>query len=124
MGHAGNQKLLQLVFACRGRLGQAVETLLTESFANDVSQRNVDPMILGGVYFTATGEKPTEQGFTRTLLDRMMEQQEWLAWTTGRLRSERRLSIAAWILKMACLVLTLAALVQLAWFLSMGTGVK
>ncbi|MEQ1827374.1 MAG: type VI secretion protein IcmF/TssM N-terminal domain-containing protein [Pirellula sp.] len=111
---AGNQRLIQLLIACRGRLSSAIHALVSESVAfrpdEGVGQ---NAAILSGVYFAASGDSPIEQGFCAHILDRMTKQEGLLAWSTLRLQNERRLATTAWILRAACIGMAILAVVQL-----------
>ena len=114
LGQPGNHKLFQLLVECRGRLGLVLESLLVEALSNHPQLPSAqEPALFGGVYFTASGDKPTHRGFARPVMDRMMDQQEFLCWTKQRLQQEQRYRIASCVLSGICLVLMVVLIGQM-----------
>ncbi len=114
LGQPGNHKLFQLIVACRGRLGIALHSFLAESIATQPHRSSdPDPTMFSGVYFTASGEKPTQQGFSQQVLARMMDQQEFLSWTSQRKSQEHVFRLTSWILIGVCVALLLILIGQL-----------
>ncbi len=107
-GQPGNHKLFQLVINCRGRLGQAISSLLVESMATAAQDRQADSSLLSGVYFTASGDKPTQRAFANEVLERVVLQQELLNWTQHRQANEAKFGVAGNVL--AGLTMSLLAL--------------
>jgi hypothetical protein len=113
-----NQALSKLLFTCRGSLRLALRTLLTESFAMDrIDGREVTAPMVSGVLFTAAGDSPVEQGFASRLVQRFCRQEGLLNWTSARLKLERRLIVANWILGVCCCALGIMFLTQLFLYL-------
>ncbi len=114
LSQPGNHKLFQLIIACRGRLGQALQTFLIDSIAIQPQLPSLqDPTLFSGIYFTASGEKPTHQGFSQQVVARAMDQQEFLSWTKERYSMEQSFRLTTWLLSGTCLVLLIMLIAQI-----------
>jgi hypothetical protein len=112
----GNSKLFQLVLACRGRLFEAVHGLVIDSVVevpHSQTFNDAELHLVSGIFFTASGDKPTHYGFSPLVMQRLMDQQELLCWTRRRIGSEQRYRQATLTLKAICAILVIVLLVQL-----------
>lgn len=117
--HVGNRKLFRLLIACRGYLKHASQIFLRSAILDPSDQANKqDTPILNGVFFTASGDKPTEQAYGKQILHRMLHQQDLLGWSQQRRRLENRYRLAVWGLQCVCGLLTVFGAIQLIMVLS------
>lgn len=105
----GNRLLFSLLCKIR-RLQPRLKSILMDSFGYD-SARPEPPgwLLMGGLYFAATGERPDQQAFVKAVFERMAELQESLEWTPQTLRSDRRYKTMGNLCYVAAGVLGLAA---------------
>ncbi len=105
----GNRRLFSLLCKIR-RLQPRLKGILMDSFGYD-SSRSEPPewLLMGGLYFAATGERPDQQAFVKAVFERMAELQESLEWTPQALRSDRRYKTLGNLCYVAAGVLGLAA---------------
>lgn len=109
----GNRRLFSLLCKIR-RLQPRLKGILMDSFGYD-SARSEPPewLLLGGLYFAATGERPDQQAFVKAVFERMAELQESLEWTPQALRSDRRYKTLGNLCYVAAGLLGLAAVALL-----------
>lgn len=113
-GQPGNQKLFQLLVACRSQIARALTPFLLASLISRSTKRsNVDRShLFAGLYFSANGEQAVENGFTSTIFQRMFDQQELINWTNTQKQFEQTCNSAVFLLKCVCSILTIALLIQ------------
>jgi hypothetical protein len=86
----GNRRLFSLLCKIR-RLQPRLKGILMDSFGYDSSRDEPhDWLLMGGVYFAATGERADQQAFVKAVFERLAELQESLEWTPQALRGDRR----------------------------------
>ncbi len=113
LGQPGSQRLFQLVISGRGKLGQALSSLVVESMGMRDQDHRAAPNMLSGLYFTASGDKPPNRGFGHEVLERMMNQQELLHWTAPQQQREARYRHATMALASLTFALALLAVGQI-----------
>jgi hypothetical protein len=85
LDRAGNRDLFALVCRMRGRVQQRLMHLLESCFARTAGD---DPKLLfAGCYFSTLSGRPA---FATAVVDKMIDQQEELEWTSEALRSDAR----------------------------------
>jgi hypothetical protein len=107
----GNNHLLQLLIHARQRLSRPLQVLISQGLSALSVSTATHPSFFNGVFFSASGSRPIEQGFTAPIFDRMQAQQHWLSWTGQELRSQGRRQIVMAGLMLVCL----AELLILGW---------
>lgn len=109
----GNRRLFSLLCKIR-RLQPRLKGILMDAFGYD-SARPEPPewLLMGGIYFAATGERPDQQAFVKAVFERMAELQESLEWTPQALRSNRRYQVLGNLCYAAAGLLGLAAVALL-----------
>lgn len=88
----GNTRLYALLCKVRCHLKPRLTELLASGFGFDRrATPDDDPFLFSGCYFAATGSTPDRQAFVRGVLDKMVEEQEFVEWTPRALATNRRL---------------------------------
>jgi hypothetical protein len=99
----GNNHLLMLLIHSRQRLCRPLKVLLAQALPPLAGHAATQPTFFNGMFFSAIGSRPVEQGFTSPVLERMHAQQHWLSWTTQELRSQHRQRVVLAGLMLVCL---------------------
>ncbi len=87
----GNSRLYMLLCTIRGHLQRRIRSLLVHGFGESVEPGSEDsgPMF-GGCYFAATGDRDNRRAFVRSVIDKMIQQEEEVEWTEAALLEDRR----------------------------------
>ncbi len=111
----GNRDLFALVCRMRGRVQQRLMHLLESCFARTAGE---EPRLLfAGCYFSTLGARPS---FATAMVEKMVDQQEELEWTTEALRSDARYRLWAKVVILAA-VLFLGVVAVTKWQTSRTT---
>ena len=116
-----NHRLVRVLLRCR-RWRQALQGLMVES-CSDVSASTAieDPLtdapIVSGLYFASPGSSSLAGGFVRSVMDRMVGQQNHLVWTAREKRRTARYQRTIRALAFVTTALSIALAAQL-WFFS------
>ncbi len=110
----GNTKLYSLLCKIRQNLQPRLAGILSGSFAEDpTSRESGDGLLFGGCYFAAAGESDDRQAFAKGVLDKLLEQQEELEWTSDAIaddQRQRRIAMGLWGIN-AVLIMVLVGIV-------------
>jgi hypothetical protein len=91
LSRPGNTRLYSLLCKVRCTLKPRLSGILSDGFGYDARiAPDDDPIPFSGCYFAATGETPDRQAFVRGVIDKLIDEQEQLEWTSRALRSELR----------------------------------
>jgi hypothetical protein len=82
----GNPKLYELLCKIRSQVAQRFSNVLANGFGRDMDPAQPLPLMFGGCYFAATGDKDDQQAFVKSVFDKMLEQQDLVEWTQPALR--------------------------------------
>ncbi|MCY2996121.1 MAG: hypothetical protein NTY19_50970 [Planctomycetota bacterium] len=87
----GNTRLYGLLCKVRCSLKPRLGEVLRQGFGHDRRERpDDDPFLFSGCYFAATGDTPDRQAFLRGVLEKLVEEQEYVEWTPAALAQNRR----------------------------------
>ena len=89
LGKPGNSKLYRLLCLIRGQFQQRIRSLLVHAIARDSEPAESGCWMFGGCYFAATGSAEDRQAFTRSVLDKMLQQDEDVEWTEAALAEDQ-----------------------------------
>ena len=107
----GNTKLYALLCKIRGDLHGRLTNLLVAAYGHDsqpAAER--EPLLFSGCYFAATGETEDRQAFVKSVFEKLLEQENELAWTDEAIAENQRyrrlasFSLALSALLAACLI--------------------
>lgn len=87
----GNSRLYMLLCTIRGHLQRRIRSLLVHGFGESVEAGSEEsgPMF-GGCYFAATGDRDSRRAFVRSVIEKMIQQEEDVEWTEAALLEDRR----------------------------------
>jgi hypothetical protein len=109
----GNTKLYALLCKIRSDLHSRLTNLLVAAYAHDPQPAAAverESPLFGGCYFAATGETDDRQAFVKSVFEKLVEQENELAWTdeaiveNERYRRLARYSLALSGVLAACLI--------------------
>jgi hypothetical protein len=114
----GNTRLYGLLCKVRCNLKTRLTEIMTRAFGYDSRELpNDDPFLFSGCYFAATGDKPDRQAFIRGVVDKLVQEQEYVEWSKKAAAANRRyrwLAIAGICCSALLIVSLTAMIVQLA----------
>jgi hypothetical protein len=90
LGKPGNSKLYRLLCLIRGQFQNRIRSLLINAFGRDDESQETGYWMFGGCYFAATGSAEERQAFVRSVLDKMLQQDEDVEWTEEALVEDQR----------------------------------
>lgn len=110
MKNRGNMKLYSLLCKIRTELTTRFKNILVLGFAceEQPDPSGTLPLLFGGCYFAATGEKADRQAFVKSVFDKLVEQEEDLDWTNAAVAENARYQRFANLALFASLLLILA----------------
>jgi hypothetical protein len=115
----GNERLYLLLCKIRGRVQMHLEKVLAEGFGYDPDRSpDATPVLFGGCYFAATGERDDRRAFVAGVVrDKLVDQEGDLEWTPEAIAEDRRCrSWATIVIGIdAVLAVTLALVLYWAW---------
>jgi len=79
----GNAQLYTLLCHVRGEIKDRITHILSGSFgvASEKDAERLEPLLFSGCYFAATGATKDRQAFVQSILARLVENQDDMAWT-------------------------------------------
>lgn len=87
----GNAKLYMLLCKLRLIVLRRLKPILAEGYGFDPArERGDNGLFFGGCYFAGLGDSDERQAFVKSVLDKLPEQQGYLAWTPAALAEEDR----------------------------------
>ena len=87
----GNTKLYALLCKIRSDLHARLTNLLVAAYAHDSQPKaEREPLLFSGCYFAATGETDDRQAFVKSVFEKLIEQENELAWTDEALAENER----------------------------------
>lgn len=96
-----NRDLFELLCRMRSEIARPLSKLITTAFSEIPSERSEEiPFHFGGCYVAATGGASDQRAFGPALIQRLIEMQDHVQWTTSglaRQRWQRRLALIAWV---------------------------
>lgn len=90
LGKPGNGKLYRLLCLVRGQLQNRIRGLLTNAFGHDDESEESGYWMFGGCYFAATGASADRHAFVRSVIDKLIQQDEDVEWCPAALDEEQR----------------------------------
>jgi hypothetical protein len=88
----GNTKLYSLLCKIRRDVQNRLGNILAFGFGRDPDEKSEEQgMFFGGCYFSATGQSEDRQAFVRSVLEKLPEQQEELAWSDRAIHNDQKL---------------------------------
>jgi hypothetical protein len=88
----GNTKLYSLLCKIRRDVQNRLANILALGFGRDPDEKSEEQgMFFGGCYFSATGQSEDRLAFVHSVLDKLPEQQEELAWSDRAIRQDQNL---------------------------------
>ena len=103
----GNTRLYSLLCKVRCNLKTRLAEILVGGYGYDERQfTEDDPFLFSGCYFAATGETPDRQAFVKGVIDKLIDEQEYVEWSQQALianRRYRRLAIVGFLISAALL---------------------
>lgn len=116
LARPGNPRLYALLCKVRCNLKGPLMEVLAGGFGHDPQTAMTEqPIAFSGCYFAATGASADQQAFVRGVFEKLVEEQEDVAWTRRALVVSRRVRIFIWTasaLAVLFIVLLLALLAQ------------
>jgi hypothetical protein len=107
----GNTKLYALLCKIRSDLHSRLTNVLVAAYAHDAQPAaDREPLLFSGCYFAATGETDDRQAFVKSVFEKLIEQENELAWTdealaeNDRYRRWARVSLGISGVLAACLI--------------------
>ncbi|HEX4128852.1 MAG TPA: type VI secretion protein IcmF/TssM N-terminal domain-containing protein [Pirellulales bacterium] len=94
----GNTKLYALLCNVRRNLQSRLTSILAGGYGR-ADDAPGDELLFGGCYFAAVGDGDDRQAFVKSVLDKLIEQQEELEWTSTAIAEElrsRRIATLLW----------------------------
>ncbi len=111
-----NHRLVRMLIRCR-RWRSALRSLLVESCTPCGASETDTTPIVSGLFVGSPDPSPITQTFTQAVFDRMVSQQNHLAWTAQQQQRTSRHRRLLKTLTAVTAILTLAMLLQLTWVL-------
>jgi type VI protein secretion system component VasK len=109
LDNASNRRLYYLLCSLRTRQ-RMLEVQVEHSLSIEGSTGGDPAVLISGLYFGAVGEGGAHQAFGRGLLQKLIEEQDAVAWTAASVRRDRNFRRASFVLLgLAALLLGLVA---------------
>jgi len=91
LSRPGNTRLYGLLCKVRCNLKTRLTEILTGAFGYDSRELpNDDPFLFSGCYFAATGESPDRQAFVKGVIDKLVQEQDYVEWSQHAMAANRR----------------------------------
>lgn len=88
----GNRKLYSLLCCIRSTLSTRLSNILVAAFADETSDPHGsgEALLFSGCYFAATGETEDQQAFSKSVIEKLADQQAELEWSDTALKEDNR----------------------------------
>ncbi len=111
----GNTRLYELLSKVRCAWKGKLADLISGGFGTESVSQSKMPFY-SGCYFAATGETPDRQAFVQGVIEKLIEEQEMVEWTEGKLNDYRFQQRMATIGMIVTLLLILLFVAQFSYF--------
>jgi len=114
LDHPGNRQLYRLLGGLRER-HRRLESQVQGAFRMVAEESGQEPPRLSGWYFATTAPDATRQGFVRGIFQKLVQEQDAVAWSRGTLQRDRRAKAMAVGILLAALALGGIGTARLFW---------